>query len=187
MTTLKDDPLSSTLGSTSPERLKQLKEELFDSSSKHMEAANRFQAGLDKVIDVLLILVLKFGRATTMLLANGIFSIICLVTLVVATVQIMSLRSEMKDLMDRQEEFAKSQQRIERTTNDTQKQVTTASKQVEETSAKVDTVAETAPKVELDPKTGKAKLVVTVPPKPSPKSSNPPPAGSGRKLDIKLE
>jgi hypothetical protein len=162
----KADPLLSTIESIAPDKLSEMKDrlskELETSGSKHAEAAARFQAGLDKVIDVLLILVLKFGRATTMLLVMGILNIICVVTLIVATVHVTALRSEVRDLMDHQEEFARSQKRIERTTTETKQDVATTSQKVSETQAKVETAAEAAPKVEVDAKTGKAKLVVPV-------------------------
>lgn len=173
----KETTLDTTINSIAPERLDAMKDSFFtelkESGSKHVEAATRFQAGLDKVIDVLLILVLKFGRATTMQLVNGGLNIACLVTLIIATVQITTLRSEVKDLMFKQEEFAKSQKRIEKTTSETQQDVATASQKVAETKAKVDDVAATAPKVELDTKTGKAKLVVQVPEKKKTKSVTP--------------
>lgn len=189
---MSDDPLSNTINSIPPEKLDVMREEMFDfktSGVKHVEAANKFQNGLDKVTDVLLILVMKFGRATTVLLIAGLFNLILLITLVICTVNILSLRSETQDLLDRQESFARSQSRIEKTTNDTQEKVTSTSKTVEETQAKV----EAAPKLELDRKTGKAKLVVQVQPKPhTPVSSPPPkqlelPVATPKQLELKLE
>lgn len=195
----KNDPLSSTLGSVVPEKFEAMKDSFFksieafksleESGSKQVEAANKFQAGLDKVVDVLLILVMKFGRASTMLLANGIVTLICLVALIIAIVQVTSLRFEVKDLLDRQEAFSRAQDRIEKTTTETKNDVANTNQKVSETQAKVDDVAQASPKVEVD-KNGKAKLVVSVPPKgapklPAPPSSAAPPAG--RKLVLPLE
>jgi cell division protein FtsL len=180
---MSEDPLSRTINSIPPEKLEVLREEMFDfrtSGSKHVEAAHKFQSGLDKVTDVLLILVMKFSRSTTVLLIAGLFNLVLLITLIICTVNILMLRSEMRDLMDRQESFARSQSRIEKTTNETQEKVASTSKAVEETQAKV----EAAPKIELDRKTGKAKLVVQVPPKPRP---TPAASGAPKQIEIKLE
>ncbi len=185
----KEEVLDTAIASIAPGKLEAMRDVVFRdlevSGSRHVEAATKFQAGLDKVTDVLLILVLKFGRASTMLLALGILNVICIAIIVVATVYIAALRSEVGDLMDRQEEFAKSQKRIEKTTTETKQDVATTSQKVAETQAKVETAVEAAPKVELDARTGKAKLVVPVPPKPSKKAAAP--AGSGRKIVVRLE
>lgn len=188
---MSDDPLSNTINSIPPEKLDVMRDEMFDfktSGGKHIEAANKFQAGLDKVTDVLLVLVLKFARATTVLLIAGIFNIVLLTTLIICTVNILSLRSEVRGLLDRQEEFARSQSRIERTANETQSQVKSTSKTVEETQAKVETAVDSAPKVEVDKKTGKAKLVVQVPAKPRPvPAASGSAAPSSKQIEIKLE
>ena len=197
------NPLDNTLNSIPPEKLAEMRrhtedelEKLKTSGSIHVEAANRFQAGLDKVTDVLLILVMKFGRATNMLLAIGILLVVNLAMLVIATVQSVTIRTQMTDLQDRQEDFARSQKRLERTTNDTQVKVDSTSKKVDETQQKVDSAAESAPKVEVDTRTGKARLVVPVEAKktikvPPPPAARPLPApsaaGQGPKYAIPLE
>jgi cell division protein FtsL len=196
------NPLDNTLNSIPPEKLAEMRRHTEDeldklkaSGSIHVEAANRFQAGLDKITDVLLILVMKFGRATTVLLIVGGLNIVLLVALIISLVNILSLRSEARDLLDRQEEFARSQKRLERTTNDTQEKVDTTSKRIEETQHKVDTAVESAPKVEVDSRTGKAKLVVPVESKKPikvapPPASKPLPAASGAvapKYEIPLQ
>jgi uncharacterized protein YlxW (UPF0749 family) len=200
------NPLDNTLNSIPPEKLQEMRrntedelEKLKTSGSIHVEAANRFQAGLDKVTDVLLIRVMKFGRATNMLLAIGILLVVNLLMLVIATVQSVTIRTQMTELLDRQEEFARSQKRLERTTTDTQEKVDSTSKKVDETQLKVDSAAEAAPKVEVDTKTGKAKLVVPVESKKTvkvspPKTAKPVPASSAQgagapapKYEIPLE
>lgn len=184
------NPLDNTLNSIPPEKLQEMRrhtedelEKLKTSGSIHVEAANRFQAGLDKVTDVLLILVMKFGRATAMLLAIGIVLVLNLAMLVIATVQSVTIRTQMTDLQERQEDFARSQKRLERTTTDTQDKVDSTSKKVDETQQKVESAAEAAPKVEVDTKTGKAKLVVPVDAKKTvkvapPRTAKPVPAAS---------
>jgi len=173
------DSLTKTLESIPPEQLDAMrarfKQEVETSGAMHVQAATKFQAGLDKVVDVLLILVLKFGRATSALLAIGVVLIVCLITLIIATVKILELSSQVADIAHHQEEAALSTQRIEKATTDTQKQVDTTSKNLE---AKVDTVVAGAPQVEVDSK-GKAKIVIQATKKkhvPSAPSSAPPAA-----------
>jgi hypothetical protein len=172
---MSNDPLSNAVNSVPPDKLETMREEMFSfrtSGAQHIEAANKFQAGLDKVIDVLLVLVMKFGRATSVLILGGLVLVVNLVSLVVVTIQIFSLRSEVRDLLDRQESFSRSQERIEKTANATQEKV-------EATQAKVDTAVETSPKIEVDKRTGKAKLIVpATPPKDATASS---PAAEGTK------
>ena len=145
--------------SVPPERLSMLREDLLDfrkSGLKHQEAADRFSAGLDKVVDVLLILVLKFGRATSMIIAMIVILGLCCVTLVVSTIHVMTLKYDVADLIRRQEAFARVQERLEKATNSTQEQVSSTNKKIEETQATI----EAAPKIEIDKKTGKPKIVV---------------------------
>jgi hypothetical protein len=126
---------------------------------------NKELTGLDKIVEVIGILVLKFGRATSALIAVGIMLVLCLVTLVTSMVQSMVIRSEMRDLLDRQELLIKSQGRLEKASSSTQKVLTDTLQKVVETQAKIETVAETTPKIKVDSKTGKTKLVIqkTVP------------------------
>jgi type II secretory pathway pseudopilin PulG len=159
-----DDTLNKTIESVRPEKLENMRQtfqrELEMSGAIHVEAAQKFQAGLDKVVDVLLILVLKFGRATTALLAIGFVILISLVTMIIATVKIIELSSAVAEIQQHQEEASLSAQRIEKATTDTQKQVDTTSKKIDDTQAKVDSVAASTPQVEVDSRTGKAKLVI---------------------------
>ncbi len=122
-------------------------------TSRHLEAAQRFEAGMDKVVDVLLMLVLKFGRATTAQVVNLFLLFVCLLILVISTINVSYLRDEVKDLMYQQEDLMRAQKRIEQTTEATKKGVDTTSQQVTK-------VAEATPKIEVDEKTGKAKLIV---------------------------
>lgn len=178
---MSNDPLSNAVNSVPPDKLENMREEMFSfrtSGAQHIEAANKFQAGLDKVIDVLLVLVMKFGRATSVLILGGILLVVNLVALLIVTVQIFSLRSEVRDLLDRQETFSKSQERIEKTANETQEKV-------EATQAKVDTAVEATPKIEVDKRTGKAKLIVPAQP-PKPATSSSPASSATHKVVIPL-
>ena len=119
--------------------------------------------GLDKIVEVIAILVLKFGRATSVLLAIGGLLILCLTVLVISMVQFMTVKSETRSLLDRQEVLIKSQARLEASTMATQNALVEASKKITETQARVETVAEATPKIKVDSKTGKTKLVIQKP------------------------
>lgn len=141
--------------STDSDKIAEMKHnmDLEVSTSRHLEAAQRFEAGMDKVVDVLLMLVLKFGRATTAQVVNLFLLFMCLLILVISTINVSYLRDEVKDLMYQQEDLMRAQKRIEQTTEATKKDVATTSEQVTK-------VAEATPKIEVDEKTGKAKLIV---------------------------
>lgn len=116
--------------------------------------------GLDKMIEVIALLVLKFGRATTALIAVGVLLIFCVVALIVSMAQTIVLRNQMRDLLDRQELLVKSQVRLEKTMTSTQLVLTDTLHKVVETQAKIETVAEATPKITVDSKTGKPRLVM---------------------------
>lgn len=141
--------------STDFEKVAEMKQamHLETSSAKHLEAAAKFEAGMDKVVDVLLMLVLKFGRATTAQIVSLFILFVCLITLVITTINVSYLRGEVKDLMRQQESLMQAQKRIERTTTETKKDMA-------DTSLRMTAAAQSAPKIEVDQKTGKAKLVV---------------------------
>lgn len=130
---------------------------------------NKELTGLDKMIDVIALLVLKFGRATTALIGVGSLLILCLITLVISMAQSMVIRNEVRDLLDRQELLIKSQARLEKTMTATQLVLTDTLEKVVETQAKVETVAESTPKIKVDSKTGKTKLVIQKPEQPTPR------------------
>lgn len=124
---------------------------------------NQELAGLDRIVEVIARLVLKFGRATSALLAIGGLLILCLIILIVSMVQFITIRNEMRDLLDRQELLIKSQARLEKSALATQVVLEETQKKVSETQAKVETVAESTPKIKVDSKTGKTRLVIQKP------------------------
>lgn len=155
------DELQDIIKSLPPEQQLRMRErfqeDLERSGAKYAEAANKFQAGLEGVTNVMLNLVLNFGRASTLLLVIGAINTLCLIMMVISTIQVTAVKSQMDDLLLKQEASAK---RLEKTTTESNEEVV---KKVEETKAKVDNVVETAPKVKVDARTGKAKLVVPAP------------------------
>jgi ABC-type multidrug transport system fused ATPase/permease subunit len=64
------------------------------------EIASRFNQGLDKVTDVLLILILKFGRASSMLVVVLAGIAIAITVMAINTVYLVSTRSDIESLLD---------------------------------------------------------------------------------------
>lgn len=158
--------LNDILNDLTPEQQQRMRErfeaDLQRSGAAHVEAARKFQAGLEGVTNVMLNLVLNFGRASTLLLVIGATNILCLIMMVISTVQAVSIRSQVDDLLMKQESLVVSQRQLEKSTTEATEEV---SKKVDETKA----IVETAPKIKVDAKTGKAKLVGPADPKSSAK------------------
>lgn len=154
------EELSDIIKNLTPEQQLRMRErfgaDLEQSGAKYVDAANKFQAGLEGVTNVLLNLVLNFGRASTLLLVIGGINVVCLVMMVISTIQMISVKSQVDDLLMKQESFAVSQRRFDQSNEE-------VVKKVEETKAKIDDVAETSPKVKVDSKTGRPRLVLPVP------------------------
>jgi cytoskeletal protein RodZ len=108
------------------------------SARSSVKAADKFVAGLDAVTNVLLTLVLKFGRATSMLVVVTGVLILCLVSLVIAVGQVFTIKSQLHELLEKHEDLSRAQARIEKSTQATQAVV--------ETQPKI-TVDETGPKL----------------------------------------
>ena len=183
------DELTKAIESIPPAQLdvmrKRFQDEIELSGAVHVAAATKFQAGLDKVVDVLLILVLKFARATSALIAIGFVLIVCLVTLIVATVKVLEVSNQVAEIQQHQDEFSMSQKRIEESTTATQKQVDSTNQKIDATQAKVDTVVDSAPKVEVDARTGRAKIVIPAKAK-KPATATAPAVASSKPLEIDL-
>src|SRR5512142_715347 len=120
--------LDRTIHSVSPKQLEEAENRvslLGIAGEMHVAAANKFEAGLDKVINVLLVLVLKFGRATTALVAVGTLLFFCLLLLVYSTVNIVVLSSQIQDLQAKQDALIQSQNRLEKTAKATERELST--------------------------------------------------------------
>jgi len=175
-----ENPLNEIIRSIPPDKLEDMRAEMsnFEQGSRtHVEAANQFRTGLDKVIDVLLILVLKFGRATSVLLAVGILMTLGTVILVVNTIQAVQLRSDVAALLDQQEQFARSQKRLEKTAAENQARTQRSVEATRDQIKSVETQIEKTPRIEVDQHTGRARLVV-------PKSSQAKSGAKQLKIDL---
>jgi hypothetical protein len=64
-------------------------------SNETVTAANKFVSGLDAVTDALLLVILKFGRATTALWSVGIVVVLCLLVLLAIMIDLTSLGNRM--------------------------------------------------------------------------------------------
>jgi hypothetical protein len=180
------DELTKAIESIPPAQLdvmrKRFQDEIELSGAVHVAAATKFQAGLDKVVDVLLILVLKFARATSALIAIGFVLIVCLVTLIIATVKVLEVSNQVAEIQQHQDEFSMSQKRIEESTTATQKQVDSTSQKIDATQA----VLESDPHVEVDTKTGRAKIIIPAKAK-KPATATAPAVASSKPLEIDLK
>lgn len=108
--------------------------------------------GLDKIVEVLTRLVLKFGRAITALQVVGVLLIICLIALVISVGQTAAIRTDMRDLIIRQEALMISQNRSEKALKDTLDKVL-------ETRDRIENVAATTPRVKIGDN-GKPRIVI---------------------------
>lgn len=145
------------------------------SSTAHLLAADRFTQGLDVVSDVLILLVGRFQKTTTLLVLGGILQLMCVVALVGATIGLNSVKEKVELLQAKQEEFAKSQQRLEKTTTETQKKVETTEKKVDDAATKFDE----QPKLSVvEDSKGKPKVIIQATKVPSAKPSAVPPVAA---------
>jgi len=116
------------------------------------EIASQFIEGLDKIQDVLLVLVLKFGRSTTMLLAV-LLGLIPVTTLLIWNLTVgYGQQYDTKELIRQLESIQREQRGILRQVNEAVSRATAAE-------AKAKEAKEAAPKVVMD-EAGNAKLVV---------------------------
>lgn len=116
------------------------------------QIASQFNQGLDKVTDVLLLLVLKFGRASSLLVGVLVGIAICIIALVWNTAYLAATRSDVADAQAQQEEILRKQEEILKQTQEAYNSVMDAKKVAEE-------AAEAAPAVVVD-EDGRAKLII---------------------------
>jgi len=116
------------------------------------EIADKFMSGLDKISDVLLILVLKFGRATSLLLGVLMILGVAICFLIWNVIMIYNTRMDMAELMDQVQEVQKKQ-------GDTIVRAEAAEKRAEAAEEKAAEAAEAAPKIVVD-EAGRARLIV---------------------------
>lgn len=69
------------------------------------DAANKFVSGLDAVTDALLLVIMKFGRATTALWSVGIVVVVCLIVMLAILVDLYSLSTRMSYIEIKQQEI----------------------------------------------------------------------------------
>lgn len=116
------------------------------------EIASQFNQGLDKVTDVLLLLVLKYGRASSLLVGVLVGIAICIVALVWNTAYLAATRADVAETQMKQEEILQKQSEILRKTKEAYSSAMEA-KEVAEAAAAA------APAVVVDEK-GKATLII---------------------------
>lgn len=117
------------------------------------EVAVQFSSGLDQVQNVLLVVVLKFGRAINMMRAMLIVLGISVVAIIWNVIQNLSQNNRNEAIVDNIQQLQAQQATMIRSLMEAKKQVDEATQQAEK-------AREEAPKVVLDSE-GKAKLLVS--------------------------
>lgn len=116
------------------------------------QIASQFNQGLDKVTDVLLLLVLKFGRASSLLVGVLVGIALCIIALIWNTAYLAATRADIAEAQIKQEEVLKQQEEILKRTKEAYNSAMEAKQTAEE-------AAKTAPSVVVD-EDGKAKLLI---------------------------
>jgi len=80
--------------------------------NKQALVADKFEAGVDKMTDVLLMLVLKFGRASTFMIATLVLIGVLMIGVTVSVVKQISLSNKLTEASNRMERVENSQKRI---------------------------------------------------------------------------
>lgn len=117
------------------------------------EIAVQFTQGLDNISDVLLVLVLKFGRATNMMRAMLVGLAVALLVLISCVVLILDQKNENHALLNEMLAIKLQQERMVHSVMEAKTKVDSAAQEAAE-------AREAAPKVVLD-EAGKAKLLVS--------------------------
>ncbi len=142
-----DDDSKASLSKSSIARAADIEE-----LKKASTVASQFNQGLDKVTDVLLILVLKYGRASSMLVGVLFGITIALAVQVYNTISLANARSEVSNLLREMEEIQKKQGAILATAAD-------AVERSKAAEARAKAAEEAAPEIVVDSE-GQATLVV---------------------------
>lgn len=197
--------LDQTMGSVSPERLEQTRQEVEEARQKlsspkppapaaapvegaegeptESEGAHRMRK-LDLIQDVQLILVDKYQKGTKLMMGAVVLMVLSLLGLVGLFFKNSELHTRLEALQSEQQKLIESQGHIERKAEETKEVIDETKKTVDETQKKVDEAVEAAPKIEID-ESGKAKVVLPVKqaddkprkkPKPAPSGSSAPDA-----------
>lgn len=115
--------------------------------------ASDFMRGLDRISTVLMVLVLKFGRASNMMRAVLVGMAIGIILFGMALMASYGINSKLEQIIQTQETLI-------RKVDETAEQAADASKRADDARAQARVAEESAPKVVVDKVTGKPKLVV---------------------------
>jgi uncharacterized membrane protein YcjF (UPF0283 family) len=171
---LEDHPLNATLSRTPSKKMAQAREAVkveVETSVSQRTSDEPDEGGVDDVInltnlaDMLVLLVGKWQKAYWMTLACVVLILACIGILVKAGFEIEYLQKNQAEL---QQQLANIKDEVRKTGD----KVDEATDEVKKTSDKVDEAAENAPKVEVDEKTGKARVVIPAKTVPSPKATS---------------
>lgn len=160
-----DHPLNTTLSKVSPKKMAEARESVrteVEVSVTHRpskpsdpgeDSQADFVVDLNNVADMLILLVGKYQRAYRLTLVCVILILACVGLLVKAGFEMDYLQKSQLSLM---EELRKTKDEVKKTGDKVDK----TKDEVKETKEKVEEAAEAAPKVEVDQKTGKARVIL---------------------------
>lgn len=127
-----------------------------DDLNKARKVASDFMLGMDRIADVLMLLVMKFGRASTMMRAVFIGNLVGVLLLTVNLLVIWQIGEVQVEIQERQERMQEQQTQILEKQGTTQKVAGEAKEQAEAAAQK----AQNAPEVGVD---SKGQLILKVP------------------------
>jgi hypothetical protein len=132
-----------------------------DDLNKAGKIANDFMTGMDRIADVLMLLVMKFGRASTMMRGVFIGNFVGVLLLAINLIALWHMSSVQTDMLAKQEKIQDQQTQILERQGATQRVAGEAKQQAEAAVLK----AGNAPEVSID---AKGRYVLKVPDRDSP-------------------
>lgn len=165
--------LDETIGSMVPTKLentrKTVNEQIQEAKDTDAEAdatpeptTDDRLAKLDLITDIQLILVDRFQRLFKVMVGTAAVMLLCLIALVVVIIAGFNMSHQVARLVTTQRSMLNEQKALVQTSKDTKEAVKDTAEKVLATKEKVDEVVDSSPKLEIDPDTGKTKVVVPV-------------------------
>lgn len=125
---------------------------------KASKIASDFMTGMDRIADVLMLLVMKFGRASTLMRAVFIGNFIAVILLIGMIVAVWNLITQQSAIQEKQGEIQEQQTKILARQSATQRVAGEAKQQAAAAAQKVDN----APEITVDSK-GRPQIILKVP------------------------
>lgn len=117
---------------------------------------------LDLIQDMQLILIDRYRGASKLLTACMVVMLLVLAAQILQFFRTMSLHGSVIVVQDEQRALLTEQRKTNRTAEESKREVAEVKKEVKSTKEKVEEAVESSPKLEVDPESGKTKVVVPV-------------------------